>query len=33
VHLRDMLVEIRGGTPPPLWSPKRPAQRPEEQAA
>jgi 1-acyl-sn-glycerol-3-phosphate acyltransferase len=33
LHLRDMLVEIRGGTPPPLWSPMRPVQRPEEQAA
>jgi 1-acyl-sn-glycerol-3-phosphate acyltransferase len=40
LHLRDMLVEIRGGPPPPLWAPKRPAraeehsvQRPEEQTA
>jgi 1-acyl-sn-glycerol-3-phosphate acyltransferase len=33
LHLRDMLVEIRGGNPPPLWSPTRPVQRPEEQAA
>jgi 1-acyl-sn-glycerol-3-phosphate acyltransferase len=33
LHLRDMLVEIRGGTPPPLWTPKRPAERSEEQAA
>ena len=23
LHLRDMLVEIRGGTPPPLWTPRR----------
>jgi 1-acyl-sn-glycerol-3-phosphate acyltransferase len=23
LHLRDMLVEIRGGTPPPLWSPSK----------
>ena len=22
LHLRDMLVEIRGGTPPPLWTPR-----------
>jgi 1-acyl-sn-glycerol-3-phosphate acyltransferase len=21
LHLRDMLVEVRGGTPPPLWTP------------
>jgi 1-acyl-sn-glycerol-3-phosphate acyltransferase len=33
LHLRDMLVEIRGGTPPPLWTPKRTAERSEEQAA
>ncbi|GAA3457495.1 lysophospholipid acyltransferase family protein [Dactylosporangium matsuzakiense] len=33
LHLRDMLVEIRGGSAPPLWAPKRPVQRPEEQAA
>lgn len=33
LHLRDMLAEIRGGTPPPLWTPKRTTQRPEEQAA
>jgi 1-acyl-sn-glycerol-3-phosphate acyltransferase len=23
LHLRDMLAEIRGGTPPPLWTPRR----------
>jgi 1-acyl-sn-glycerol-3-phosphate acyltransferase len=23
LHLRDMLVEIRGGTPPPLWTPRK----------
>jgi 1-acyl-sn-glycerol-3-phosphate acyltransferase len=34
LHLREMLVGIRGGTPPPLWAPKRTTtQRPEEQAA
>jgi 1-acyl-sn-glycerol-3-phosphate acyltransferase len=34
LHLRDMLVGIRGGTAPPLWTPKRTTtQRPEEQAA
>jgi 1-acyl-sn-glycerol-3-phosphate acyltransferase len=32
LHLRDMLVEIRGGMPPPLWAPKRPAQRAEERS-
>ncbi|MEV6927178.1 lysophospholipid acyltransferase family protein [Dactylosporangium sp. NPDC051485] len=37
LHLRDMLVEIRGGTPPPLWTAKRAgeprseAQRSEQQ--
>ncbi|WP_432836058.1 lysophospholipid acyltransferase family protein [Dactylosporangium sp. CA-092794] len=33
LHLRDMVAEIRGGTPPPLWIPKRVPQRSEEQTA
>jgi 1-acyl-sn-glycerol-3-phosphate acyltransferase len=33
LHLRDMLVEIRGGTPPPLWAPRKTSQQPEERAA
>jgi 1-acyl-sn-glycerol-3-phosphate acyltransferase len=38
LHLRDMLAEIRGGTPPPLWTPRgaafpAPAAPGEEQAA
>jgi len=32
LHLRDMLVEIRGGTPPPLWTPRKNSQN-EERAA
>jgi 1-acyl-sn-glycerol-3-phosphate acyltransferase len=29
LHLRDMLAEVRGGTPPPLWPETAPAQRPD----
>ncbi|GAA0721630.1 1-acyl-sn-glycerol-3-phosphate acyltransferase [Dactylosporangium roseum] len=30
LHLRDMLVELRGGTPPPLWIPGRSSRSDEE---
>jgi 1-acyl-sn-glycerol-3-phosphate acyltransferase len=32
LHLRDMLVEIRGGTPPLLWAPQGPTRQAEERA-